>query len=186
MNPRRLSGLAAIALAVSLTGCSSSGDEPDPIPEPSASTGASASPPPDAPELSADEQQAYMEAAAVYADYAAYVARVSKDPDTTEGVNEILDLATPDAISSLNDEVQTLITNEAYVEGEREVAWTVPVEVSSTEVVIDECRTPGTWTLVGKDGQRAPQTGGSVNKVRLTEVDGDWYVSGTDGSDRPC
>lgn len=186
MRRTQFATIAAGSLLLALTACGE--DEPDPIPSTSSTPTptVSVSPAPSAPTLNAEQKDAYEAALKVQDQYRSLLIRMSQNPEAV-GKSDFADalrLATEKEVRSLGEAHDELMVNEARVEGERKIAWTVASEVTSKTVVVQQCETPGTWTLVGK-GKEAPQTSNTVTQSRLALISGRWYVTET-RSDGTC
>lgn len=178
---------AAIALAAALLLTASCGDdEPEPVLKTSTSSPTpSVSPAPSKEPLSSDQKKAFNAAVDRYAEFQRFVERVGREPKVTKEMTvELAGLATKPATDEFSDGLDELIRNDAHTEGQREVAWSSPVSVEDDEVVFVQCETPGTWVLVGADGDRVPQEGSTVTKVTAIEFEDEWYIKDADQDGR--
>lgn len=183
-SPRQPSQFAAAAVGIlmvaglTLTGCGD--DKPKPIPKTSATP--SVSPAPSAPALNAEQEADYNAAVQKYAEYVALVDRVGMDPKVTDELAaELVQLATKPVTDEFSDGLDELIRNDAHTEGHRKVEWSSAVSVKDNKIVLLQCKSPGTWVLVGK-GKRVPQKSNTITKVSAIEFKGEWYIKDTDGA----
>jgi hypothetical protein len=186
MNRLRTAAAAitTAGLIFSMGACS---DDEKPKPQESSAAATSAtpstptvSPPPSEglPQLTPAQGAAYKAAVAKFDEYQSFVDEVSADPRVTkERAKRLAGLvSTMEAASDFSDSIEQLISNGARTEGRREVAWDAAASATETKVVFKRCEKPGSWVLIGKDGQRSPQVENSLSEVTVVKVKGRWLV----------
>lgn len=170
---------AALALAGALLlGACNGDDEPDPIPDPtdSPTPAASVSPPPDAPELDAEQQAAFDAAVQKYADYQAFSNRVWQEPSRDpEVAAELAEYTVMPETKAWSDSNEGLIENDQHYSGERVVEWSAPVEVTEDRVHFQQCESPGDYKLHQGD-EVSEATDNIVTDVYMVRQDGVWLI----------
>lgn len=172
--------MVVVITALAVSGCSDDG--PDPIPATSGTADPDATAP-GAPTLNGDQRVAYDAALSRYTEFQAFAAQLSQQPEVgDETASSVAKYMTLDGADSFSKSLDQLVRNDAHVEGTRDVAWSVPVRVTDTSVVLRQCETPGSWVLVGKDGSKVPQSENTITEVVLEKVERDWFVDGVKGA----